>query len=58
MTKKFQPMKVLKHHAWVASQKAGVLRNGRTKIGQVLGQRWSKAERSRALCRGRYRSEE
>ena len=51
-------MKILKHQAWLASQKAGVLRNGRTKVGQVLGRRRSKAERSRVHCRGRYRPEE
>lgn len=44
-------IKVAKHARWQAAQQAGVLHCGRLKVGQVYGQKHTKAERSRRACR-------
>ncbi len=48
----------VKHSAWEAAQKAGVLTFGRVRVGGVMGARKSKAAANKAACRGRASADE
>jgi hypothetical protein len=55
--KRTKYLAVVKHAAWTAAHKAGHLRSGRYKVGQVVARK-SKAAHRAAQCRGRYRGDD
>lgn len=48
----------VKHAAWIAAHRAGVLSFGRVRVGGTMGNRKSKAAADKNACRNRPTSDE
>ncbi len=45
---------VVSHGVWQAAHEAGILPNGRRKVGGVMGAKRSKGAQDKRACRGRH----